>query len=61
MYLQECIPVVDGPGGFIPDYPLALREKGDIMKGPIISGINHDECSPYLVVGKHRILYHIVI
>ena len=52
VFLQGCIPVVDGPGGFIPDTPMALREQGDIMSGPILSGINHDECSTFLVGGR---------
>ena len=36
-------PVVDGPGGILPDKPKTLRENGKFMKMKIISGVTTDE------------------
>lgn len=37
--------VVDGPGGFVPESPRALLDRGDIAKVPYLLGSNHDEGS----------------
>ena len=42
-------PVVDGPGGFLPEMPQKLRESGNFMKGPIISGFLKDDGSFYTI------------
>jgi len=36
-------PVIDGPGGLIPDIPSKLLAKGQFTKLPFISGTNNDE------------------
>ena len=36
-------PVVDGPGGVIPDSPVALYKQGHFAKLPFIQGNNLDE------------------
>ena len=41
-------PVVDGPGGFLPDTPAELRKSGDIMNGPLISGSNKEDGSLFV-------------
>jgi carboxylesterase type B len=38
-------PIVDGPGGFIPDLPLTLRENLGADSVPLLSGINKDDGS----------------
>ena len=39
------VPVVDGPGGFLPEMPVDMRKSGSVMNGPIISGINEEDGS----------------
>jgi carboxylesterase type B len=43
-------PVVDGPGGFIPDLPLTLRENLGEDSVPLLSGINRDDGSLFTVL-----------
>ncbi|XP_077979544.1 fatty acyl-CoA hydrolase precursor, medium chain-like [Glandiceps talaboti] len=43
------IPVVDGEGGFLPDNPRTLMEKGAFHKMPLMLGYLNDETSPLMV------------
>nr|XP_006813360.1 PREDICTED: acetylcholinesterase-like [Saccoglossus kowalevskii] len=44
-------PVVDGPGGFLPDEPLNLLKNGQFnMDVPVLIGYNKDETSPLMVL-----------
>jgi acetylcholinesterase len=43
-------PVIDGPGGFIPDLPSKLIVEGKFSRIPFISGTNLDEGVPSLLV-----------
>ncbi|KAI2631960.1 alpha/beta-hydrolase [Hypoxylon sp. NC1633] len=36
-------PVIDGPGGIIPDLPIKSWEKGNVLRIPILTGFNTDE------------------
>ncbi|KAI1376184.1 alpha/beta-hydrolase [Hypoxylon crocopeplum] len=36
-------PVIDGPGGIIPDLPIRSWEKGNVLRIPIMTGFNTDE------------------
>jgi hypothetical protein len=36
-------PVIDGPGGFIPDLPSVLFKRGQFARLPFIAGTNLDE------------------
>ena len=36
-------PVVDGPGGLLPEHPVQIRESQDFLKVPIIAGVTKDE------------------
>jgi hypothetical protein len=38
-------PVIDGPGGFIPDFPAVLRDNEQFNKVPIMSGNTRDDGS----------------
>ena len=44
-------PVVDGPSGFLPKIPKELRADGDIMRGPILAGINQDDGALFVPIG----------
>lgn len=46
-FCQGYAPIVDGPGGFLPDYPSNLREAGNFVKGPLMTGICRDDGSLY--------------
>lgn len=47
-FCQGYAPIVDGPGGFMPDIPLRLRETMSPSRYvPIISGICRDDGSLY--------------
>nr|GAT48218.1 predicted protein [Mycena chlorophos] len=41
-------PLIDGPGGLIPELPSVLFEKGEFAKMPFISGTNLDEGTLFL-------------
>ncbi len=43
-------PVVDGPGGLLPEMPTPLREAGNFNHNPMLSGITKDDGSLYAVV-----------
>ena len=45
-------PVVDGPGGFIPDLPTTLRENLGADSVPLMSGICRDDGAAFTVVCK---------
>ena len=53
------VPVVDGPGGFLPQSPVDLRKSGSVMNGPIISGITEEDSSLFLPLCKT--FYHIPV
>ncbi len=36
-------PVVDGPGGFLPDTPYNLRQSGQFRPVPLLTGITQNE------------------
>lgn len=40
------VPVIDGPGGLLPEIPSALLQKGNISDLPYISGTTLDEGTP---------------
>ena len=44
-------PVMDGPGGFLPQMPYDLRAAGEHITGPIISGINQEDGSVFAPLG----------
>lgn len=44
-FCQGMAPVIDGPGGFIPDFPAVLRDKEQFNKVPIMSGNTRDDGS----------------
>ena len=44
------VPVVDGL--FLPDRPRKIRESGEFMKGPIITGMTDSEGSIYTAAGE---------
>ncbi len=46
-------PVVDGPGGILPEMPLDLREAGNFNHNPMLSGITKDDGSLYVIVRKY--------
>jgi carboxylesterase type B len=46
-FCQGYAPIVDGPGGFLPDYPTVIRESGNFVQGPLITGICRDDGSLY--------------
>jgi carboxylesterase type B len=46
-FCQGYAPIMDGPGGFFPDYPDAIRESGNFTQGPLITGICRDDGSLY--------------
>ncbi len=53
------VPVVDGPGGFLPAMPGDIRESGEFFKGPIITGFNRNEGTlGLLLCEKLRYFYH---
>ena len=39
------VPTTDGPGGFLPEMPNALRQKGEFAKVPILAGVVDKEMS----------------
>ncbi|KAI2634251.1 alpha/beta-hydrolase [Hypomontagnella submonticulosa] len=41
-------PVVDGPGGIIPDLPIKSWEKGNVLRIPIMTGWNTDEGAVFI-------------
>ena len=43
-------PVVDGPGGFLPEKPADLRAAGSVMNGPIIAGTNEEDGSLFVPI-----------
>ena len=62
-FCQGHAPVVDGPGGFIPDYPHLLRESGDFDENiNIMSGYNSEDGSLYTVFSMllHTILSNVM-
>ena len=42
------VPVIDGPGGVVPDLPSRLIEAGKFAKIPFIAGANLDEGVPFV-------------
>ena len=50
-------PVVDGPGGFLPQTPVDLRRDGSVMNGPIIAGIAKEDGSLFLPFGESHSLF----
>ena len=46
-FCQGYAPIVDGPGGFLPDSPKNIRESGEFVQGPLITGICRDDASLY--------------
>ena len=46
-------PVVDGEGGFLPQEPHDLRASGDVLEGPIMSGICREDGSLFSFVCEH--------
>ena len=47
-------PVVDGPGGFLPEHPRILRQKGQFAKVKYMSGLVRD--SGAFIAGNNNIL-----
>ena len=43
-------PIVDGEGGFLPKTPDKLRESGNFVKGPLITGVCRDDGSFYTLL-----------
>lgn len=41
--------VIDGAGGFLPDAPQALFDRGEIAKVPYLLGANHDEGTTFVL------------
>ena len=48
------VPVIDGPGNFLPDEPLRLREAGQYAEVPLMSGWNAEDGSLYVVACKFK-------
>ena len=49
------MPVIDGEGGFIRDYPYILREQGDFAQDvKIVSGYNSEDGSLYTVSSMYK-------
>ena len=54
VYIQESydcvgmVPVVDGPGGFLPEMPHEIRGKGEHNKVPIMTGVTTEEAYMFL-------------
>lgn len=48
-FCQGHGPVIDGPGGFLPDHPLTQRENGDFSQVPLMSGYNSEDGSIYVI------------
>ena len=48
-YCLGHAPVIDGPGNFLPDDPLRLREAGEYSQIPLMSGWNAEDGSLYVV------------
>ena len=40
-------PVIDGPGGFIPENPINARANGQVNQVPLITGICREDGSLY--------------
>ena len=47
-------PVVDGPGGFLPQEPHELRASGDVLSGPIMSGICREDGSIFATLCEYK-------
>ena len=64
-FCQGMAPVIDGPGGFIPDHPIYLREQGLINKVPIMTGFNREDGSLYTLARSYirykYLLYNLVL
>ena len=50
-YCMGMQPVVDGPGGVLPDMPLALREAGQVNPANEMIGFTSDDASIFLAWG----------
>jgi len=48
-FCQGFAPIIDGPGGFMPDFPLKLREELKEDSLPIISGLCKDDGSLFTI------------
>jgi hypothetical protein len=46
-FCQGYAPIVDGPGGFLPEEPQVIRESGNYNQGNIITGICRDDGALY--------------
>ena len=57
-FCQGHAPVIDGPGGFIPDYPYRLREEEEFAQDvQIMSGYNSEDGSLYTVFSMLHVKY----
>ncbi|KAI0518204.1 carboxylesterase 3 [Xylaria bambusicola] len=47
-------PVIDGPGGVIPDLPINSWNKGNVLRIPIITGFNTNEGATFVPEGANQ-------
>ncbi|KAJ8108941.1 hypothetical protein ONZ43_g6275 [Nemania bipapillata] len=47
-------PVIDGPGGVIPDLPINSWQKGNVLRIPIITGFNTDEGATFVPENENQ-------
>jgi len=47
-------PVIDGPGGVIPDLPINSWKKGNVLRIPILTGFNTNEGAIFVPQGVNR-------
>ena len=52
-FCQGHGPVIDGPGRFLPNYPLVQRENGEFSQVPLMSGYNSEDGSLYVLACKY--------
>jgi carboxylesterase type B len=47
-------PVIDGPGGVIPDLPINSWQKGNVLRIPILTGFNTDEGATFVPENENQ-------
>ncbi|KAI1816418.1 alpha/beta-hydrolase [Poronia punctata] len=47
-------PVIDGPGGVIPDFPIRSWEKGNVLRIPLLTGFNTNEGAYFVPEGENQ-------
>ncbi|KAI3328067.1 alpha/beta-hydrolase [Xylariaceae sp. AK1471] len=47
-------PVIDGPGGVVPDLPINSWKKGNVLRIPILTGFNTNEGATFVPEGENK-------